>query len=78
MKLLQFKKVEDFGTEWYVFFLKGRKTTVIQGSVGWCEAPSHLYVQITTGANSLFGFFFMCHKFSFNIDIFGRTYTHLD
>lgn len=74
MKLFDFEKREDYGTDLYFSFLKTQRYTALQFSVSYCEFASWPYVQITLGQNKLFGFFCYVWKLGFDIDVLGRTW----
>jgi hypothetical protein len=74
MKLLQLKYRNDFGDDYYLQFLTGKKWTLIQTSVSWNDFPSWPYVQITMGSNGLIGVMFWVYKLGFDLDIMSRTW----
>ena len=77
MKLIQFGKREDYGTEYYMIVLKGQKYSLLQmafdiGEYGnWIEFP---YLQISMGYGKLFSFLFSLGKLGFTFDIAGRNW----
>jgi len=74
MKLLQLKHRNDFGDDYYLQFLTGKRWTLLQTSVSWNDFPSWPYVQITMGSNGLFGIMFWVYKLGFDLDIMSRTW----
>ena len=74
MKLFDFEKREDYGTDLYFSFLKTPSYTLLQVSVSYCEFASWPYLQITLGQNKLFGIFCYFYKFGFDVDIVSRTW----
>jgi hypothetical protein len=75
MKLFDFKKREDYGTDYYFSFLKTKKHTALQLSVSYCEYDaSWPYMQISIGMGKVFGVFCYFWKFGFDFDILGNTW----
>jgi len=74
MKLLQLKHRNDFGDDYYLQFLTGKKWTLLQTSVSWNDFPGWPYVQVTMGSNGLFGIMFWVYKLGFDLDILSRTW----
>ena len=74
MKLFDYKFRDDYGKDYYFFFLKTKTYTVLQMSFSTCEYPSLPHLQITFGNGSLFGMFAYAWKFGFDIDIFSHTW----
>ena len=60
---------DDFGKEYCLILLKGRKRTFIQTSVGWCDEPCSPLLHFTMGSSGLVSFFFYIYKFSFCLDL---------
>jgi len=74
MKLFDFKVMSDYGKDYYFFFLKCKKYTVLQMSFSTCEYPGWPHLQITFGSGRLFGMFAYAWKFGFDIDLFSHTW----
>ena len=74
MKILDFEKRTDYGTDYYFSFLKTQQYTALQISVSYCEFASWPYLQITVGQNKLLGFFCYVWKIGADIDIVSRTW----
>ena len=74
MKLITFKRREDFGVEFYVQVLNVNNWSLLQASVSWNDYPSCPYVQIKSGSGSTLSIIFWCYKFGFDIGILERTW----
>jgi hypothetical protein len=74
MKLFDFEKRDDYGTDYYFSFLKTGSYTALQISVSYCEYPAWPYLQIMMGETMLFGIFFYFHRIGFDCTILGRTW----
>jgi len=74
MKIFDFEKTDDWGTDLYFSFLKTSNYTALQISVSYCEYAEWPYLQITMGQNSLFGAFCYFYKFGFDINIVSKTW----
>jgi hypothetical protein len=75
MSIINFKRREDYGTDWYVQILNVRNWSVLQVSVSWNEYPSWPYIQIKSGSGTMLSILFWAYKFGFDIDIFSRTWN---
>jgi hypothetical protein len=75
MSIINFKRREDYGTDWYVQVLNVRNWSVLQVSVSWNEYPSWPYLQIKSGSGTMLSILFWAYKFGFDIDIFSRTWN---
>jgi hypothetical protein len=75
MSIINFKRREDYGTDWYVQILNVRNWSVLQVSVSWNEYPSWPYLQIKSGSGTMISILFWAYKFGFDIDIFSRTWN---
>jgi hypothetical protein len=75
MSIINFKRREDYGTDWYVQILNVRNWSVLQVSVSWNEYPSWPYIQIKSGSGTMISILFWAYKFGFDIDIFSRTWN---
>ena len=78
MKLITFKRREDFGVEFYVQVLNVNNWSLLQASVSWNDYPSWPYVQIKSGSGSTLSIIFWCYKFGFDIGILERTWRWND
>ena len=75
MKLIDYAIREDFGKDFYFFFFKTEKYTLIQVSVGWYDYPSWPYLQIKSGSGDVLSILFWAYKFGFDIDVLSRTWN---
>ena len=75
MKIFDFNKRDDYGTDLYFSFLKTSRYTLLQISVSYCEHPAWPYLQITMGENKLFGIFCYFWKLGADINIVSRTWN---
>lgn len=77
MKLFQFGVRDDYGKEYYLALLTGRRYSLVQVSfdIGeyskWTELP---YLQINMGYGRLFSFLFTIGKVGLSFDIIGRNW----
>ena len=62
MKLISFKKREDYGTELYVQIFHNKRWALIQASVSWNDFASWPYVQVRTGMGSLLSIMVCVYK----------------
>jgi hypothetical protein len=74
MKLIDFKVRDDYGTDYYLSFLKTSRYTAIQTSLSLCELPAWPYIRIEFGMGKLFGVFGYFWKFGFEIDLITQTW----
>ena len=74
MKLFDYRCVDDYGKDYYLFFLKTKTYTALQMSFSTCEYPGWPHLQITLGSGSLFGMFAYAWKFGFDLDLFSHTW----
>lgn len=76
MKLLNYIRREDYGVEHIFSLFQGKNFSLVQFSVGWDDYRSWPYIQVSSGNNSLFDLLFYAYRFSFNIQLIGRTWVH--
>lgn len=74
MKLFDYYKKEDFGTENIFTLLKGKNRSFLQLGLSWDEYPSMPYLQISFGNNRLIDILFWCWRFGFAFELFGITW----
>jgi hypothetical protein len=74
MKFLTCGLIKDFGHEYYISFLKGKKHAFVQISVSWSEYPGWPYLQFSSGQGRVFSLLFWCYKFGIDIDIFAYNW----
>lgn len=78
MKLITFKRKEDFGVEYYVQVLSVKGWSLLQASVSWNDYPGWPYIQIKSGSGSTLSIMFWAYKFGFDIGIIERTWRWND
>jgi len=77
MKLFNYGVRDDYGKEYYMTLLTGRRYSLLQvafdiGEYGkWFEFP---YLQISMGYGRLFSLLFTISKIGISIDLFGRNW----
>jgi hypothetical protein len=74
MKLISFKKREDFGTEIYAQIFYTKRWALLQVSVSWNDFPGWPYLQIKSGTGSLLSILFWVYKFGFDVGLIERTW----
>jgi hypothetical protein len=75
MKLISFKRREDFGTELYTQILHTKRWALLQASVSWNDFPSFPFVQVKSGMGSLLSIMVCVYKLGFDVDVFSRTWN---
>jgi len=75
MKLISFKRKEDYGTELYVQVLHTKRWALLQASVSWNEYAAWPYIQLKSGNGSLLNLMFWVYKFGFDIGICEHTWN---
>ena len=75
MKLISFKRREDYGTDLYVQVLHTKRWALLQASVSYNDYPSWPYMQISSGNSSLLSAMFWVYKFGFDIGLIERTWN---
>ena len=75
MKLISFKKREDYGHELYVQVLHTKRWALLQASVSWNDFPSFPFLQVRTGMGSLLSVMVCVYKLGFDVDVFSRTWN---
>jgi len=74
MKLISFKKREDYGPEWYVQVLHNKRWALLQASVSWNDYASFPFLQVRFGMGSLVNIMFYIYKLGFDIGVCERTW----
>jgi hypothetical protein len=69
VKLISFKRREDFGTELYTQILHTKRWALLQASVSWNDYTAWPYIQIKSGNGSLLSIMFWAYKFGFDIGV---------
>ena len=75
MKLISFKRREDYGTELYVQVLHNKRWALLQASVSWNDYAAWPYIQIKSGNGSLLSILFWVHRFGFDAGFIERTWN---
>ena len=75
MKLISFKRREDYGTDLYVQVLHTKRWAFLQASVSYNDYPSWPYIQIKSGTGSVLSILFWAYKFGFDIGFIERTWN---
>jgi hypothetical protein len=75
VKLISFKRREDYGTELYVQVLHNRYWALLQASVSWNDYAGWPYIQIKSGTGTLLSIMFWCYKFGFDIGVCEHTWN---
>ena len=75
MKLISFKKREDYGTELYVQIFHNKRWALIQASVSWNDFASWPYIQVRTGMGSLLSIMVCVYKLGFDIGVCEHTWN---
>jgi hypothetical protein len=75
MKLISFKRREDYGTELYVQVLHTKRWALLQASVSWNEYAAWPYLQIKSGNGSLLNLMFWAYKFGIDAGICEHTWN---
>lgn len=75
MKLISFKRREDYGTELYVQVLHNKRWALLQVSVSWNEFAGFPFIQIKSGSGTLLSIMFWAYKLGFDVDVFSRIWN---
>lgn len=75
MKLISFKRREDYGTELYVMVLHTKRWALLQASVSWNDYAGWPYIQIKSGTGTLLSIMFWVYKFGFDIGVCEHTWN---
>ena len=75
MKLISFKRREDYGTDFYVQVLHTKRWALLQASVSWNEYASWPYLQIKSGNGSLLNLMFWAYRFGIDAGICEHTWN---
>jgi hypothetical protein len=77
MKLFQCGVRDDYGKEWYITVLTGKRYSLLQAAIdygeygGWIELP---YFQMSMGYGRLLSVLFSIGRVGFTFDIAGRNW----
>ncbi len=75
MKLISFKRREDFGTELYTQILHNKRWALLQASVSYNDYASWPYIQIKSGTGTLLSIMFWVYRFGFDIGVCEHTWN---
>jgi hypothetical protein len=75
MKLISFKRKEDFGTELYVQVLHTKRWALLQASVSLNDFPSFPFLQVRFGMGSLVNIMFYIYKLGLDAGVCERTWN---
>jgi hypothetical protein len=75
MKLISFKRREDYGTELYVQVLHNKRWALLQASVSWNDYAGWPYIQIKSGTGTLLSIMFWVYRFGFDIGVCEHTWN---
>ena len=74
MKLINFKRDQDWGQDFYLQILFTKRWAFFQGSVSWCKCPGWPFLQIQSGSGSLLSIIFDVYKLGIFLALFDRTW----
>jgi len=75
MKIISFKRREDYGTDLYAQILYNRHWALFQGSVSWNDYAAWPYIQIKSGNGSTLSIMLWAYKFGLDVGIIERTWN---
>ena len=75
MKIISFKRREDYGTELYVQVLHNKHWALLQASVSWNDYPTFPFLQVKSGMGTLLSIVVSVYKLGFDVDVFSRTWN---
>ena len=75
MKLISFKKREDYGTELYVQVLHNKYWALLQASVSWNDFPSWPYIQVKSGMGTLLSLMVCIYKLGGDVGLCENTWN---
>lgn len=78
MKIFDYHKKEDFGTEHIFTLFKGKRRSFIQLEISWNDYPDFPYFQISFGNNSLIDILFWVYKFGFALALFSYNWSRTE
>ena len=74
MKLISYKKVEDYGLEHCLTILQIKNRALIQTSFGWSDYSDLPFVQVTFGNRCLIDILVFIWRISFTLEICGPVW----
>ena len=75
MKLISFKRREDFGTELYTQILYNKRWALLQASVSWNDFPTFPFLQVKSGMGTLLSIVVSVYKLGFDVGFMERTWN---
>ena len=75
MKLISFKRREDYGTELYVQVLHTKRWALLQASVSWNDFPTFPFLQVKSGMGTLLSIVVSVYKLGFDVGFMERTWN---
>jgi len=75
MRLISFKRREDYGTELYVQVLHNKRWALLQASVSWNDYASWPFAQVKSGMGTLLSIMVCVYKLGFDIGICEHTWN---
>lgn len=75
MKLLDYYKREDFGTEHIFTLIKGKRRSFVQLGLSFNDFPGGPYLQISFGNNNLIDILSWVWRFGFSLTVFDYTWN---
>lgn len=78
MKLAQYYKKEDFGTEHVFVLLKGKNRSLVQLGLSFDDYASFPYLQISFGRYYLIDILFSCWRFGLALEILSSNWDQFD
>jgi hypothetical protein len=75
MKLISFKRREDYGTELYVQVLHTKRWALLQTSVSWNDYAAWPYMQIKSGMGTLLSIMVCVYKLGFDVGVCEHTWN---
>jgi hypothetical protein len=75
VKLISFKRREDFGTELYTQILHTKRWALLQASVSWNDFPTFPFLQVKSGMGTLLSIVVSVYKLGFDIGVCERTWN---
>ena len=75
MKLVQYSKTDDWGTDYSVAFITVGRYALFQGMICLSENPGWPYLSMSMGMGKLFEFCFDVHRLGFYFEIGARRWV---
>ena len=75
MKIISFKRREDYGIDLYVQILHTKRWALLQISISWNDYSSWPYLQIKSGSGSVFSLIFWIYRFGIDFGFLEHTWN---